>query len=218
MSRSKPILLSGFVTLVVCACISASASAGLMHWYTAGGPKLTESTLLLVTGASGLKYLLGVAAGIVIEIDCKHSSVHGNILNPSGGWAGLGLALLRYYECSVGGGAGTTSCLVSGNEIHMFVTVELEGTNAAPTVQIFPDPDESAPFGSITFDSCTQTGLNRSWPLEGSMLGKINNAMSAIEIDEAKASSMLFFANAKARFLGTIELFMEGGGNLEVKE
>lgn len=195
---------------------SASAMAGPLHWYAQGGGKLAAGVPLSITGlGSENQVLKSEAGGFAITITCPHLDVSGTIINPAGGGAGLALQTLLYLSCAVT--PTTLECKIPEGMITANTLVDLEGTNAEPTVQFLPDG--GTVFVNITFTGCSQSGLNTTYPITGSALGKVNNATSTVTVKEPKAGSMLKFAgNAASLESGAVEVMMAGGGKIEAKE
>ena len=219
MSRFKLGLLSILVVLAVGAVASASASAGPLHYYHAGGTKLTEGASLKITSLGGLQRLQGVAAGAALEIHCGHLDNSGTVVNPSGGGLGTTTATLLYLSCVVRT-AVATGCVVLGGMVTAETLGLLEGTNAAPVVKFTPTEAHGETFVEIMLESCSLKALNTTFKVQGSALGKINNTTSGITVKEVKgSSSMLKFAGNEAGLEGEEDIVeMEGGGKLEVKE
>ena len=185
-----------------------------MHWY-AEGVKLTEETALSTTSVSGKQVVTGVVSGLTLKITCEHVDQSGKVLNPPGGKMGLGLSTLLYLECVVTPSA--SKCTVPGGMFTVNASLLLVGTNALPEVEF--TPDNSTHFVEVPLEHCTSGELNKAYPVDGSILGMINNTTSEIAINEVKGSaSMLKFAGSEASLAGSTLVEMEGGGKLEAKE
>ena len=220
MSKFKLVMLSLLAVFAASAAVSATASAGPLHWYHASGailPLTGEAGALKITSTGGEQLLTATTSGLTIKIKCEHLDNTGELHNgTSSTIAGLGLVTLLYLECIVT--PAGLNCVIPEKMITAPVLVSLIGTNALPEALFLPD--NSSHFVEITFEKCTQAELNKKFPVDGSALGMINNTTSEVTVFEVKGSnSMLFFNGAEASLSGSDLVLMEGDkSKLEAKE
>lgn len=213
MSRFRLILMGLLAVFAVSAVASASASAGPLHWYSKNGGLITGE--LLINALGGSQLLKTESGGVKVEITCGHLDVHGTLTNPGGANPGSALLLLLYLTCTIGQGT-LKKCEIPQEMIHAHIMAVLQGTNTAPTIEFLP---LTAPtFVEITFINCENTGFNKTFPVTGTALGKIDNATSVLLVNEPKAGSMLKFGGEPASLVGESTVEMVGGGGIEAKE
>ena len=208
MSRSRMILLGGLVVLLAIAAVSASASA--LQYYVKGGALITG--LLLIDGLGGTQVLKGKFAGAAFTTTCEHVDAHGTVTNTTSP-ASTAQSLL-YLGCVVTG-TPFAGCLVPEMMISMHVMGVLIGTAAVPGVEFLP-PSGAILF-NLAFEKCNTVELDKEFPIEGSFLGKINNATSSVSINEAAEGSMLSFGGNGMLLTGETKVEMTGGGLIEVR-
>jgi hypothetical protein len=237
MSRLRLILLSLFAVLAVSAVASASASA--LHWYycqnLANGASLYENPLctkdssghignwellkltglLSITSLGGLQILKGEVVATPIEIDCKHLDNNGWIENPAGGGNGIGLVLVLYLACTVPKPAAG-HCEISGGNIHAYANIELSTIGTTPVALFKPDPASSSTFVTITFVNCANSGLNKSFNVEGEAVGLVENATSETIFDAKGVNNKLKFGGEEAVYEGRDLILTDGGGGVQV--
>ena len=208
MSRSRLILLGGLVVLLASAAVSASASA--LQYYIKGG-ELIKGTLL-VDGSGGVQIFKGKAAGAAITITCSNSDTHGTGTNTTSPTSIVESTL--FLGCVISG-ASFAGCLVPEMMITVNLMGVLIGTTAAPGIEFLPPSGTT--LLELQLEKCTREELDKKFPVEGSLLGKVNNTDSSVSIKEEGEGSMLKFGGNSASFSGEGKVEMTGGGLLEVK-
>jgi hypothetical protein len=211
MSKIRLVLLSLLAVFVASAMASASASATMPAYTTPSGALITNHLEFLALRVVGNSVLKSTLAGVKIEIACEHVHVDGFILGT------LGLALAHYLKCTMPKPA-ESGCLVH-NELVFVHTHTLLLLNGSGGYKVLFAP-ESGNFTEITIDGCTNTGLNGTFPVEGSVAALVDNTNLELLFHKESGDELKFGGNAatyedkiKPLMLGSSEGIMVEDGS-----
>jgi hypothetical protein len=211
MFRTRLILIGCLSALAVYATVPAYASATNDIWIS-GGEGLKEGVRLNVESKGlGNAVLKGTLAGVKVTIECGEE--HG------GGWVensttmGLGLDSIHYLKCKVTAPAGQ-GCLVKNELILILAHDLLILPSEKDRVELLADSGTT--LATINTDNCTNSALNGSFSVAGSLVGEVNDSTSSLEFTGTSGSGLTFGGNS-ATLTSTLEQVMEGGGAIEAK-
>ena len=174
-------------------CTKAGGSAGYAWNWLSGSLPVKYST--------GVPYkIFWAGGGLENEVNCYSSSGSGSI-NSSNFWGPEFSAALSLGTCVVTKPAGQ-GCKVVG---YMNVPLSnLTGTTvsytASPKLEI---KASVGTFGSLTYEGCMVSSMNRSYSLNGTLFGHVNSANQQLQIDH---SSIVVLGQAG---------WIEGGSRIE---
>jgi hypothetical protein len=159
------------------------------------------------TVSSGGKFVLtSTVAGSGVKIECNKEEGTGWIENPTGGGAGTGLFEAKFKECSVPAPTGQ-HCKVK-EPIEFKASTEL--VNQEGLIEEKLTPSGGSNFGTVTFEGCANSALNKSYNVGGTEYGILTGS-SSVKFTPA-TSSKLAFAGEEATLEGTSKQEIEGGG------
>ena len=225
MFKVKPILLSLFAVFAtsVFASTFTSASAAVLHWdvceeltsslsngFTtlekcakSEGPtggkwtkyKLPAGTVLKVDSKGTTVFTFKTTIlGLTLKIECTTKSDKGTIENPTGGGAGKGTDTTTFTGCSVPEPTGQ-GCRVKEPIVAEAATELVEfGAGKVAADEFKP---KNANFTEVTFERCSTTELNKTYPIKGTDVGIVLNSTSELEF--TNESSSLTFGGEPAK-------------------
>jgi hypothetical protein len=156
------------------------------------------------TTASSTAKLKGVAGGVETEIQCTTVGGSGSMENKEEGatmWA-QGTGEINYSGCSVTKPAGK-GCVVNSGKVN---TKTLAASTKGLTKQLKFEPASGTEFASITIESCSVSGLNKTFPVTGSLIADTSGATTSSTHAAITAQNTLKFAGQKAGLEGAITL------------
>ncbi len=235
MTDMKLIFLSLVSVFAVSVLASESASATVFHFdvceevSTTAGTNYTSLATCVAsgtpTGGKWTKYKIPVGTSLKIDgkigtekfvfktkaltlttkIECANGAGNGTIENPAGGGAGKDRGTVEASSCTVtepsGLGCKVKEPIVVGGVSEL---VEFSG-KAADELK-----SEGANITEIVFTGCSNSELNKTFPVRGTDTGIALNATSELEF--TVASSNLTFAGEPATLKGKVNVLMEGNG------
>lgn len=215
MVRLRLILSSLFVACVMSAVAVPSASA--LEFYNATTGLLIQG-LLNIVGLGGQAELRGEGPGAtLLHFSCEHSERRGWIHNglANGVLTGLGLFLGIFLECRITKPANA-GCEIEGKNVHVLTRAVALTINSEPYISF--TPDEGTRFVTIKVINCTNTALDGPYPVNGTAVGKANNATSEVEFLPGAPNNQLVFGGNPAELEGKAKVEMEGNGDkIEVR-
>ncbi len=206
MPRLRLILLGLFAVLAVSAVASPSASA--LQWYVNG--VLLTGVLKIEATQLGNGVLKAKIAGVAVEVICEQLSDSGTIDNGGTPASGLGLGVVDFKKCTLPKPAG---CKVLNELITSTAKVDLGTINGKPYALLLPDPSGST-FTLIPVRGCTEEA---NYPLEGELVGLVNNARRTVEFENKGVNNKLKLGGKEAEVESDVFVLMEGGGAFEAK-
>jgi hypothetical protein len=179
--------------------------------------KLAEGVagLLAITSQGGKQILRAEVVNVHIEIECQKVDNNGWIENPAGGGNSIGLVLVLYLACTVPKPAAG-KCEIPGGSLHVYTNIELSTIGTTPVAIFKPDPAGSTTFVEISFEKCTNGGLNKKFKVEGEAVGLIENATSEVIFDGGAPNNKLKFGGEEAELEGRDLILTDGGGGVQV--
>ena len=229
MSRIKLMLLGVCSVLAMGAVASTSASATVLHFDVceevatsssnyasltacvtsgarAGGiwTKYKLANVLKVVSTGTEKFVLkSTALTLTVKIECSTEKDSGTAENPSGGGAGRDTDTIEFTGCTVPEPTGL-GCKVKEPIIAEAITELTEfSTKAADEFK-----PKNANFTEITLEKCSNTELNKTFPVKGTDTGIAVNGSSELEF--TNESSNLTFGTEPAKLKGKSQVLMEG--------
>jgi hypothetical protein len=190
-------------------CQNAGSGAGFAHMAfspnTSVGIQATNGKTEEGTTSSSTAKLKGVAGGVEPEIQCSNvSSESGVMENKEEGatmWA-QGTGTLVYKGCGVTKPAGK-GCVVNSGTVK---TKTLAASTKGLTNQLKFEPAGGTEFASVTIESCSVSGLNKTFPVTGSLIADTSGATTSTTHAGITAQGNLKFAGQKAGLEGAITL------------
>jgi hypothetical protein len=166
--------------------VEDGSSTTMPAYTTSSGALITDHLEFLALRNIGNSVLKSTLAGVKIEIACAHVHIDGWILGT------LGLALAHYLKCTMPK-PSEGGCLVHNNLISVHAHTSLLLNDSGGYEVLFAP--ESGNFTEIIIDGCTNTGLNGTFPVEGSVAALANNNTLELEFHKESGDQLVFAGN-----------------------
>ena len=215
--KIRTVLLGLLTVLAVGAVASASASATIVHPAYAGLANNVHLKIenLKVPGYSGNTKLGFTLAGLEVEIVCSQEHGSGYVENSEALGMGHSLGELHYLSCSINKPSGQ-GCLVSNSLILVREVLNLLLLHEGSGFYLVDfSPESGNTLTSITIDGCTNTSLNNTFKMNGTLRGLVSNTNSSVKFNSTTGSKLTLGGNP-ATYTDEIQYVMEGGEKLTV--
>lgn len=192
-----------------CLAVPAGKTANFGHLGLSAGSHeftATNANTASETTAGAVSLLAGVISGVAVEIQCTGVSGTGSLENAGSQTKGTGV--LTYAGCTILKPAGR-GCVVHGGSITTnSLAAESEG---ASSLKFKPASGET--FVSITWEKCTVSALNNTYPVTGTMKATVTGATTTSTEAGVTEQNTLKFGGSKAALAGALTIKSAASGN-----
>jgi len=186
-----------------CLAPTAQDGTGYKHVAVTEEISVTTSNVQTAAGTSASEdsTLESTAAGIATAITCTTVAGAGKMKNSESGGEMIasGTSTIEYSGCTVTKPAGK-GCLVKGGKV---TTNSLSLTSKEQGAAFNITPTSGTEIASITIEGCSVAGLNKTFPLTGSVKVTPNGATVTTTHAAVTAANTLKFAGQKAGLSGS---------------